>query len=162
MILFIVTFFSFVLDFVFNYYFNNSLFSSLIILTSLILLRSIFKDCRGYYFYCFFVGFLYDYLYTGNYFMNSGMFLIVGFFINYVFLNMRFNIFVSIISIFLSIILYRVFCFLFLFFNGIVGFSFDYLLKSIYCSFLINIIYGILMYYFLYFMCKKFNVKRIN
>ena len=158
----IASFFSFVFDFIFNYFFRNSLFLPLIVLTSIVILRPYFKRINYYYIFCFLTGFLYDLLYTGNYFMSSALFLIIGLLICFVSANMPNNVFVSIFEVVISIALYRIMCFIFLFFNGIVSFSFRYLLKSIYCSLIINIIYCIFIYFVLYFIAKKFNIKRIN
>ena len=113
----IVSFFSFVFDFIFNYFFKNSLFLPLIILTSVIVLRPYFKKVNFYYLFCFIVGFLYDLLYTGNYFMSSAFFLIIGLLICFISANMPNNIFVSIFEVIVSIVLYRVMCFIFLFLN---------------------------------------------
>lgn len=158
----IVSFFSFVFDFIFNYFFKNSLFLPLIILTSVIVLRPYFKKVNFYYLFCFIVGFLYDLLYTGNYFMSSAFFLIIGLLICFISANMPNNFFVSIFEVIVSIVLYRVMCFIFLFLNGIVSFSFELLFKSVYCSLIINIIYCIIMYFILYFISKKFKIERIN
>ena len=158
----IVSFFSFVFDFFFSCIFMNSLFLPLIILTSIIVLRPYFKKVNYYYLFCFIIGLLYDLIYTGNYFMSSALFLIIGLLICFVSANMPNNVFVSIFEIVISIVLYRLMCFIFLFFNGVIAFSLDFLLKSIYCSLITNIIYGILLYFILYFVSKKFKIERIN
>lgn len=158
----IVSFFSFILDFVFCYFFKDSLFLPLIILTSIVILRPYFKNVSFYYLFCFLIGLLYDLVYTGNFFMSSSFFLIIGLLICFISANMPNNIFVSIFEIIISVILYRLMSFLFLFVNGVVVFSFSNLFKSIYCSFITNIIYGFILYYILYFISKKFNIKRIN
>jgi rod shape-determining protein MreD len=159
----IVSFLSFILDFVFNYFLMNTLFLPLICLISIIILRPYFKkNIDLYYVFCFVIGFLYDFIYTGNYFMNAGLFLIVGILISFINKNMPNNIFVSIFEVILIIFLYRVMSYLFFFLNGIVSFSFHDLLKSIYCSFALNVIYGIFLYLILYFVSKKFKIERIN
>lgn len=162
MIIFIVSFFSFVLEYVFNCFFHNSVFLPLVILTSLVLLRPYFKSSKSYFIYCFLIGFLYDSIYTGNYFMNAGLFLIIGVLVSFISLNMPNNLFVSILEILVLVSLYRIFSFLFFFFNGVVSFSFKTIFESIYSSLILNIGYGIVLYFILYFVSKKFNIKRIN
>lgn len=158
----IVSFFSFIFDFVFSYLFRDSLFLPLIILTSIVVLRPYFKSINYYYLFCFTIGFLYDLVYTGNYFMSSAFFLIIGLLVCFVSANVPNNVFASILEIIFSIVLYRLMCFIFLFLNGVVSFSFTLLLKSIYCSLIINIIYGVFLYFILYFVSKKFKIERIN
>ena len=119
----IVSFFSFIFDFVFNYFFKNSLFLSLIILTSVIVLRPYFKKVNCYYVFCFIMGFLYDLVYTGNFFMSSALFLIIGLLICFISANMPNNVFVTIFQVIISIFLYRFMCFIFLFLTGFVSLS---------------------------------------
>ncbi len=158
----IFSFFSFFLEFIFNYFLKNSIFLPLIILTSVIVLRPYFKKVNYYYIFCFIMGFLYDLVYTGNYFMSSAFFLIIGLLICFVSANMPNNIFVSIFEVIVSISLYRLMSFIFMFFNGIVSFSWNLLFKSIYCSLIINVVYCVFIYFILYFISKKFKIERIN
>ena len=111
----IFSFFSFIFDFVFNYFFKNSLFLPLIILTSVIALRPYFKKVNYYYIFCFIMGFLYDLIYTGNYFMSSAFFLIIGLLICFISANMPNNVFVTVFQVVISISLYRFMCFIFMF-----------------------------------------------
>ena len=158
----IVSFFSFIFDYIFCYFFKNSLFLPLIVLTSIIVLRPYFKKIDFYYLFCFIIGILYDLIYTGNYFMDSAFFLIIGLLICFISANMPNNVFVSVFEIVISIAFYRLMSFMFLFLNGVVLFSLDLLLKSIYCSLITNVIYGIVLYFVLYSISKKFKIERIN
>lgn len=163
MIILIVTFLSFVFEFVFNGLFYNSFFAPLVILTSLILVEPYFKRNKSkYYLYSFIVGFLYDLFYTGNYFMNSGIFLLVSVIVCFISSNMPNNLFVSMLEVILLIAFYRIFSYFIFFFNGMVNFSFMSIFKGIYSSLILNIIYGILLYFVLYYVSKKFKIKRIN
>ena len=79
MIIFIVSFLSFILEYVVNLLFHGSIFTGLIVFSSLVLLEPYFKKNNDRYFvFCFILGFLYDFIYTGTYFMNAGLFLIFG------------------------------------------------------------------------------------
>ena len=158
----IFSFLSFIFDFVLNYFFKNSLFLPLIVFTTVIVCRPYFKKVNYYYLFCFIMGFLYDLIYTGNYFMSPAFFLIIGLLICFISANMPNNVFVTIFEVAISISLYRFMCFIFLFLTGFVSLSWDLLLESIYCSLITNVVYSILLYYVLYFISKKFKIERIN
>ena len=143
MIILIVTFLAFILEYVVNGFFHGTILNGLIIFSSLVLLEPYFKKNKDMFFvFCFFVGIFYDFVYTGTYFMNAGMFLIVGVLVSY-FNGITPNNFV--VSILELIVM-----------------SFSVLFRSIYSSILINLIYGILLYFILYLVSKRFNIKRIN
>jgi len=163
MIIVFVTIISFILEYLFNGFFHSSFLVGLIIFSSLILLEPYFKKNKNMYFlYCFIVGFLYDYVYTGVYFMNAGLFLVIGVVVDYINSVSPNNLFVSILELLFLIVLYRFISFVFLGINGVVDFSFDILFRSIYCSLLLNVIYGVFLYFILYLLSLKFNIKRIN
>jgi cell shape-determining protein MreD len=163
MIIIIVSIFSFLLEYLFNLFFHGTIFSSLIVFSSIILLQPYFKNNKfNYFLYCFVVGFLYDYIYTGLYFMNAGIFLLIGVIVLWINSISPNNFFVSILEIVFLICLYRFFSFLFLYINGFFIFDFGILFKAIYSSLLLNVIYGICIYLILYMVSCKFNIKRIN
>ena len=160
MIILIVSLISFIFEYVFNFLFHGSIFSPLVILTSIILLEPYFcKDRKRYFVYCFLIGFFYDLIYTGNYFLDSGLFLFIGIFVCFINSNMSNNFFVFLLELLFLIVFYRVFSFFIFFINGFVPFSLFF--KSIYCSFLLNIIYGTFLYFVLCFVSKKLHIKRI-
>ncbi len=163
MIILIVTFLSFILEYVVNGFFHGTIFSGLIIFSSLILLEPFFKKNKEKFFaFCFIVGFIYDFVYTGTYFMNAGIFLLVGVFVSFINSVTPNNFLVSVLELVLMILFYRVITFFFFAINGVVDFDFFLLFKSIYSSILMNLIYGIFLYFILYFVSCYFNVKRIN
>lgn len=163
MIILIVTFLAFILEYVVNGFFHGTILNGLIIFSSLVLLEPYFKKNKDMFFvFCFFVGIFYDFVYTGTYFMNAGMFLIVGVLVSYFNSITPNNFVVSILELIFMISFYRFICFVFLGFNGYIVMSFSVLFRSIYSSILINLIYGILLYFILYLVSKRFNIKRIN
>lgn len=163
MIIFLVIFLSFVFEYFINGFFHGTIFSGLIIFSSLILLEPFFKKNRDrYYVFCFLIGFLYDLVYSGTYFLNAGLFLFIGIivsFINHITPN---NLIVSILQLVFLIGLYRTLCFLFMVINGFIGFDFSILFESIYSSIIINVIYGIILYFVLYLISLKFKIRRIK
>ena len=163
MIIFIVSFLSFILEYVVNLLFHGSIFTGLIVFSSLVLSEPYFKKNNDRYFvFCFILGFLYDFIYTGTYFMNAGLFLIFGIIVYYLNSITPNNFLVSTLELVLLIVFYRLFSFLFFCVNGVVVFDFMLLFKSIYSSILINLIYGVFLYFVLYLISIKFHIKRIN
>lgn len=163
MIVFIVTFLSFILEYVVNGFFHGSILTGLIVFSSLVLLEPYFKKNKDKYFiYCFIVGFLYDLVYTGTYFLNSGLFLVIGICVSYINGVTPNNFIVTILELIFLICVYRIFSFMFMFFNGIVSFDLDILCKSIYCYLITNVLYGSFLYFILYLISLRFKIKRIN
>lgn len=163
MMIILVTVFAFILEFFLNSFLYNSIFVPLVVITSLVLLQPYFKKNNNrYYIYCFLVGFIYDLVYTGFYFMDASLFLIIAIMVNFINSNTLNNLFVSLLEILLLIVLYRFMSFLFLGINGVIVLSFDNLFKSIYSSLLTNILYGVILYFVLYLISKCFRIKRIN
>lgn len=163
MIILIVTVLAFILEFIFNSLLYKSILIPLVVISSLILLEPFFeKNKSKYLIYCFLIGLLYDIVYTGNYFLNASMFLIIGVLVVLINKNTPNNLFITLISLILLICTYRTLCFLFLGLLGVIEFSSSVLLKSIYTSLIFNIIYSLILYLTLYFISKKFNIKRIN
>lgn len=163
MIIFIVSVFSFILEYVINGFFHGSIFSGLIIFSSLILLEPYFrKDRDSYFIYCFIIGFLFDLVYTGTYFLSSGLFLVIGLCVRYINRITPNNLIVSILELVFMIILYRFISFMFMVVNGFVVMNFNILFRSIYSSLIVNVIYGVVLYFILYLISLKFNIKRIK
>jgi len=163
MIIILVTVGAFVLEFFLNSFLNNSIFVPLLVVTSLILIQPYFKKNKSrYYVYCFFIGFVYDLVYTGFYFMDASLFLIIGVVVNYINENYSNNILILLLEILMLIVLYRFMSFVFLVINGVIGFSFYNLFRSIYSSLITNVLYGFILYIFLYLLSKHFKIKRIN
>lgn len=163
MIIFIVTFIAFILEYIVNGFFHGSIFTGLIIFSSFILLEPYFRKNRNrYYIYCFIVGFVYDLVYTGTYFLNAGLFLFIGILVCLINSFTPNNFIVSILELVVLIGVYRFLCFMFMFINGIVGFDLSILFRSFYCSLIVNVIYGIILYFILYLVSLKFNIRRIK
>ena len=163
MIVFLVTFFSFIFEYFVNLISYDSIFIGLIIFSSMILLQPYFKNNRKVYLiYCFVLGFFYDLIYTGIYFMDAGLFLLVGVVVCFINDFTPNNFFVSLLELILLICFYRILSFVFLCINGVADFDFMILFRSIYCSILTNFLYGIVLYFVLYLISSKFHIKRIN
>lgn len=152
----ILTFISFILDFVFNYLFNNTIFIPLFVMSLIVFLEKYFKIKSKYFIYCFIVGFFYDFLYTNVLFLNSSVFLTIGYLTEVINYNFKYNLVSVIIEEIIFVFLYRFFCYSFYYFNGLLMFDFNLLIKSIYSSLIINILFIILIY----FSFNKFLEKK--
>ena len=163
MIIFIVSFLSFILEYIVNGFFHGTIFSGLIIFSTMVLLEPYFKkDKNKFLLFCFILGFLFDLIYTGTYFLNAGLFLTVGVIISFINRVTPNNFIVTILELIFLICVYRILSFLFMFINGVVVFDLNILCKSIYCSLITNIIYSIILYFVLYLISLKFKIRRIN
>lgn len=158
----LIMFFSFVFEFLFNSLFYNSLFLPLCVLISLILLEPFYRNKDKYLIFSFIVGFLYDIVFTGDIFLNSSLFLLIGGVIVIINRATPNNLFITFFEIIIFIFLYRFFCFLFFGLMGVVSINFSGLFNCICSSFIFNIIYGIVLYFILFFLSLKFNIRRIN
>ncbi len=163
MIIFIVTFIAFILEYIVNGFFHGTILTGLIVFSSLILLEPYFRKNRNrYYIYCFVVGFIYDLVYTGTYFLDAGLFLFIGILICLINSFTPNNFIVTILELIVLIGFYRFLCFLFMFINGMIVFDFGIFFRSFYCSLIVNVIYGSILYFVLYLISLKFNIRRIK
>ena len=163
MIIFIVSFLSFIFEYIVNGFFHGTIFSGLIVFSSMILLEPYFKkDKNKFFIFCFVLGFLYDLIYCGTYFLNAGLFLTIGVVISFINRVTPNNFIVTILELVFLICIYRILSFMFMFVNGIVAFDLNILCKSIYYSLITNIIYSSVLYLSLYLISLKFKIRRIN
>lgn len=155
MILFI-SLVSFLCDGLLSKYLHATVFLPLLTITSLVIIFPYFnKNHHRFLKYIAIMGILYDICYANTLLYNFFIFLIIGYLImviDYIFSN---SLYITIVANIVCIIFYRVINMLFLIiFHGL-SFSFPELLKSIYSSLLLNIIFCILGY----ILTKKYSVK---
>ena len=149
---------SFVLDnFISNFINHNSLFYPLFTLLSLIIIYPKFtKKLNKYYLISFLLGLTYDIAVTDTLFLNAFIFLLLSYIINYIFKTIPYNYFSVLIISIVSIIYYRLITYLVLLLLNYLNFNIVVLLKSIYNSLILNIIYITILYN------KKLIFKKIN
>ena len=159
----VVTIFSFILEFLLNSFLYKTVFLPLCVVCTLILVEPFFyKNKVNYYIYSFLVGLLYDFIFTGNYFFSSGVFLLISLCIVFINKLTPNNFLISIIEIILFICIYRVICFLFMALFQVVPFELSVLSSSIFNSLSLNTSFSIILYFILFFISKKFKIIRIN
>lgn len=140
LILLISFFIDGMISFVFN---NNILFNPLFSLMSLIIVFRYYKrrDNLKYLITISLFGLLVDIVCTDTLFLNAGIYLIIGIIIVKYYKFFTYNLLNSIILGLIVVCIYRLFNFLVLSNAGIISFDFNKLLKSIYSSFILNLIY---------------------
>ena len=153
-----MTIISFILDnFISNFINHNSLFYPLFTLLSLIIIYPKFtKKINKYYLTSFLLGLVYDVAVTDTLFLNAFIFLLLSYIINYIFRKIPHNYLSVLIVSIVSIIYYRVITYIVLLLLNYLNFNIFVLLKSIYNSLVLNIIYTSILYN------RKFIFKKVN
>lgn len=155
---------SFVLDNVFsNFVSIHGLFMPLFTLMALIIIYPYFnQDAKNYLLTCFFTGLAYDLIYTDTVIIHAFLFLIIGYLImklNLIFSNNYLN--VSIMAV-ICIVVYRIIYYILLLMTANLKWSGLLLLKSIYSSLILNIIYILLAFLITDRLSFKFKIKKAD
>lgn len=150
-------FISLILDSIISNYIllSTNFFLPLFTLTSLVIIYPFINNDRKYLKILIIVGLLYDGL-TNTLFIQTILFIILMSFVKYVTSYLNSNLLNSLITLILTIILYRVMYYLILVMSNNYQFDINVLFKSIYASFILNIIYGIISYAILLKFKKKY------
>ena len=139
---------SFVFDSIISNFISlNTLFAPLFTLMSLIIVYPYFNGKhKNFLITSFFTGVAYDIIYTNTIVIHGLLFLAIGFIIirlNVIFSNNYLNV---VIMAIISIIIYRLVSYGLLLITNNISFNWIILLKSIYQSFIINVIYILLAF----------------
>lgn len=142
----------------------NSLLFPLFSLMSIIVIYPFFKkdEYSKYLVICAFLGLLYDIVYTNTFLLNMGLFLLFGIITKFIFEVFSSNLISTTLTGLLFIFLYRIITYLILIISGYLQFSFFDLLKGIYSSLIINIIYIIIIYGIIKVIENKFKLRRFS
>ena len=142
---------------------SNSFLVPLFVITSLVILYPYFKNKKfNFILVCIICGLLYDITFTNSCFINTLSFGLVGGMIILCYNYISYNIYISNFVNILIIIFYRIISYLLLCIVDFVKFNEMELLKSIYNSMLVNIVYGIIIYIIADLISKIFNIRRIE
>ena len=138
----------------------DSIFIPLFKLTSLVILYPYFKNKTNFIIACLICGFIYDVSFSDSVFINTISFGISGFLTVLAYNYFKHTIYSSnFINIFI-IVLYRIISYVLLVIVDYMNFKWFILIKGIYSSIIINIIYGIFIYLISNFLSKMFNIKK--
>lgn len=153
---------SFFLDGILSKYISpTSIFLPLFTVVSLVIIYPYFNNNNYRYFrYIAILGLLYDITYLNTLFMNFFIFILIGFFVglfNYLLSN---NIYTNVMITIVTIILYRVCHYLFIVIFKSQDFNFMFLLKNVYSSLILNVLYCMIIYFFSEIFSKKYKILR--
>lgn len=139
----------------------NCYFLPLFTLVSTLVCFSCFSSSKNYFIFCFVVGVIYDVVYTDTIFFHAVIYV----FIAYLFQKMIAWFWATwthfVFSIITSIFIYRILTYIILLCIGYIHFDFLYFIQVIVGSLILNIIYGIILYFFLQKYCKRRSIKRL-
>lgn len=155
---------SFVLDsIVSNIVSLNSWFIPLFTLMSLIIAYPYFNgNIKNYFITCFITGLFYDLIYTDTIIIHAFLFVLIGFIItrlNLIFSNNYLNVMIMAI---ICIILYRFISYGLLLITNNISFNFTLLLKSIYHSLILNMIYVAGVFILTDKISLKLKIKKLD
>ena len=163
MIVFILIF-SFLFESAFsNLVHINSFLTPLFTLTTLVLIYPYFNNKKmNYIIVCFLMGLFYDISFCDSIFVNTISFGILGSLIMLCYNYVKYNIYTSNIINVIILITYRILSYIIVLSVNYVSFNNRVFFRGIYNSLLINIVYGILLYFTLELLAKIFNKKIVE
>lgn len=140
---------------------NTNFFNPCFVVVALIIIYPYFNKYNNRYLItCLITGLIYDFIFTSTLFFFSIIFLILGLIIKFIFSKVSNNIISVNITSFIIIVLYRLIVYFTLLATNYFSFDFNYLLKGIYSSIIMNIIYTSMLYLLTEFISKKLNIKK--
>ncbi len=152
---------SFFLDGIFSNIFPiNSVFYPLFTLMSLIIAYPYYSDNNTYYKFVFFMGALYDLIYTDTFIFYAFVFLLVSMIIAKLSVWLADNYLSLMIITLISITFFKSISYLLMVITGNMKFSFDILFKSIYSSLIVNIIFVIILNITVTFISKRLGIRK--
>ena len=154
---------SLLLDGILSKYINvNSILIPLFTIMSLIIIYPYFYDQKKYLRYCAILGLLYDIAYMNTVFYNFFVFILLAFIISFFYYLFSNKLLITIFISLITICSYRIINYLFLVVIKNYDINFNVLLKSIYSSLILNVIFCILGYILSKLYSKKHNILRTN
>ena len=128
-----IVFVSFLLDSIMSNFvdISSNIIIPLLTLTSLVTIFPYFSKEKEYFKICILFGFLYDIVFCNTLFINTGLFIGIGFILKILNYYLSNNIFNNLIMLVINIILYRSIMYFILIFGKVLSFNFSYLSKYI-------------------------------
>lgn len=137
---------SFFLEATFSIYEIPFLGYSLFTLVAILLCRYYWEQEKQYYIFCFCIGLLYDVAWTNTLLFHSCLFLATGFCFQKLILIFSERWYSFILTLILSLFFYRVLSYGVLILVGYKNWNWTLFLQVFFSSFLLNIIYGWILY----------------
>lgn len=165
MIYFIIVFISFLLEgLITNIFSLNSLFfqNCFTLVSLLVLYPYFYHKTKTFYITAFIAGMFLDITYMNTVFLHGLIFLALAFLIQYLYVYISSHALNLVFLISIVIIAFRTLTYFVLIVIGVRSFSFLTYARSITSSLLINIIYGLILYWIMEFLKKKLNLTKID
>lgn len=142
---------------------DSILFVPLFTLVSLIIVSPYFNKREADYLkVCAVVGLFYDIVFTDTLCFHLLLFVLLGILISKIMSYINFNFISLCILIPIFITLYRIFSYCIICFSGFLSFDWQALGESIYSSFLLNLFYGMILYFITDKLAKKYHVYKVD
>ena len=156
--------FSFLFEAAFSNIVNiNSFLTPLFLVTSLVLIYPYFNNKNiNFLIVCAILGLFYDISFADSVFVNTISFGILGGLIILCYSYVKYNIYTSSIINIIILITYRIISYIILLSINYVTFNNKVFLSGIYNSLLINIMYGVVLYFIVEALARLFNKKRLE
>ena len=165
MIYFIVVFISFILEgLITNLFSINTLFfqNCFTLISLLVLYPYFYHKTKTFYATAFIAGILLDITYMNTVFLYGLIFLALAFLIQYLYVYISSHALNLVFLIMLLVIAYRTITYFILIVIGVQKFSFLVYANSITSSIVLNIGYGLLLYWLMEVLKKKLNLTKID
>lgn len=139
----------------------NSCLIPLFSLTSLVLIYPYMKKKKeNYIIICLILGLFYDIVFTDSIFVNTMCFGIIGGLVIVCYNYVKFNVYTANIINIIMLITYRIFSYIMLLSINYIAFNSYTFFSGIYNSLLINIVFGIVLYFIMELLDKILNTKK--
>ena len=140
---------------------KDSLFTPLFLITSLVILFPYFKNKKiNFIIVCIICGLFYDIVFCQSIFINTLSFGISGSLIVLAYNYINYNVYSSNFLNLIIIVFYRLISYLLLCIVDFISFNEVALLKGIYSSIIVNIIYGVFIYIIIALLSKIFRIEK--
>lgn len=155
---------SLVLDGILSNLLFNTIFVPIFSIVSISILYPYITNKNKYLVISFCMGLFYDIVYTSSPFVNACSFLLVALIVVFIYHYITSTLLNSIALNACCLIIYRIITYFILYLFDYISFDFNFLFKGIYSSILVNIFYGIAIYYLCSYISKKQiqNKKKTN
>ena len=146
-----------------GYHFQSlSIFLTVYPLIAILVLVPYFENHTKRYFFLFIVGLIIDVVYTHTFILNACLFIGIYFFSSFFHFYFPYNLLTINISNLLSIFIYHIFTFVFLFLMRYDNYSIMLLLKVLSHSIIMTIIYSSMVYLIVKFFFDRFHLHEIK
>lgn len=143
-------------------YLDLSIFSTIYILIALLVIKPYFENEQKYFILLIIFGLLMDIVYTNTFILNTCLFIVIYYFTKFFHFFFPYNYMTINISNLLSIFIYHIITFLFLWLLRYDHYSLGMLLKILTHSIIMTLFYTSLVYEVVYLIQKKFQLKVVK